>query len=130
MAAELSGPDGLVLKSVKLRGPDLSADIQGHLVASADPSALNLTVRGTKTDIRTALRLWPEAACPPVRKFLVSNLKGGMVDAIDLKVAMTGEHLSKAVVGGPIPAEAIAIDFAVSNAHPVRRPKDWRLSLR
>lgn len=115
LAAELSGPDGITVKSVKLRGPDLSADIDGHLVPAADPSSLNLRVRGAKTNIRTALRLWPEAVAPPVRKFLVGHLNGGLLDAIDLKVAMSGADMTKAVSGGPIPAEALRIDFAISD---------------
>ena len=92
----MSGPDGMVLKSVTLRGPDLSADVTGYLVPSADPTSLHLDVRGSKTDLRTALRLWPEAVAPPVRRFLVGHVGGGMLDAIDLKVAMTGADMTQA----------------------------------
>ncbi len=115
LSAELSGPDGMVLKSVKLRGPDLSADVTGYLVPSADPTSLHLDVRGSKTNLRTALRLWPEAVAPQVRKFLVGHVGGGILDAIDLKVAMTGADMTRAVSGGPIPPEALAIGFAVSD---------------
>lgn len=113
-AAELSGPDGVTLRSVSLRGPNLSADISGLLGASADPHGLNLDVRATGTDIRTALRIWPEAVAPPVRRFLVANLKAGQLDSLALKVAMTGADIAKAVSGGPTPDESLKLDFAIS----------------
>ena len=114
-AADLSGPDGVTINSVTLKGPELSARISGLLGASADPKALNLNVRAEKTNIRSALRIWPEAVAPPVRKFLVSNLKAGTLDSIDLKVAMSGEDITKAVTGGPTPDESLKIDFAISD---------------
>lgn len=114
IAAELSGPDGITLKSVSLRGPDLSADISGVLGASADPHGLRLDVRGVKTEIRSALRIWPEAVAPPVRRYLVANLKAGMLDTIALKVDMTGADMNKAVSGGPIPDDSLNIDFAIA----------------
>jgi hypothetical protein len=114
-AADLSGPDGVTINSVTLKGPELSARISGLLGASADPKGLNLDVRADKTNIRSALRIWPEAVAPPVRRFLVSNLKAGMLDSIDLKVAMTGADVAKAVTGGPTPDESLKIDFAISD---------------
>ena len=35
--------------------------------------------------------------------------------SIDLKVAMTGADIDKALTGGPIPDDSLTIDFAVSN---------------
>jgi hypothetical protein len=114
-AADLSGPDGVRINSVTLKGPELSARITGLLGATADPKGLNLDVRAEKTNIRSALRIWPEAVAPPVRRFLVSNLKAGMLDSIDLKVAMTGADIEKAVTGGPTPDESLKINFAISD---------------
>jgi Protein of unknown function/AsmA-like C-terminal region len=113
--AELSGPDGVGIRSLKLRGPDLSADLSGVLGASADPHGLNLDLTATRTDLRTALRIWPEAVAPPVRRFLVANLNGGMLDSIGLKVRMSGADIAKAVSGGPTPDESLKIDFAISD---------------
>ncbi|WP_162559337.1 DUF3971 domain-containing protein [Microvirga sp. 17 mud 1-3] len=115
LGAELSGPDGVVLKSVRLDGPELAAEISGVLGASADPHGLNLNVRAAKTDVRTAIRIWPEAVAPPVRTFLKANLKAGLLDSFALKVAMTGDDILKAVSGGPIPDETLAIDFSIVN---------------
>ncbi|WP_210488424.1 hypothetical protein [Microvirga antarctica] len=115
LAGELSGPEGVVLKSLRLRGEDLSAEIDGVLASATDPGALALKVRGAKTSVRTALRLWPEAANLPVRQFLIGSLKGGRVESMDLKVAMSGAEMTRAVNGGPIAPESLAIDFAITD---------------
>ncbi len=114
VAADLSGPDGVAINALKLRGPDLSVDITGLLGASADPKGLKLDGRATKTDLRSALRIWPEAVAPPVRRFLVANLRAGMLESIDLKVGITGADIAKAIDGGPIPDESLKIAFAIS----------------
>ncbi|MGF9757386.1 DUF3971 domain-containing protein [Microvirga sp. 0TCS3.31] len=114
-AADLSGHDGVRINGITLKGPELSARISGLLAATADPKGLRLDVRAEKTEIRSALRIWPEAVAPPVRRYLVSHLKAGMLESIDLKVAMTGADLEKALNGGPTPDESLKIDFAVSN---------------
>jgi hypothetical protein len=114
-SADLSGPDGVRINGLTLKGPELSARISGLLGATADPKGLNLAVSAERTNIRSALRIWPEAVAPPVRRFLVTNLKAGTLESIDLKVAMTGADIEKAVTGGPTPDESLNIDFAVSD---------------
>ncbi|NIX77397.1 DUF3971 domain-containing protein [Microvirga terricola] len=114
IAAEFAGPDGVTIKSLSLRGPDLSLDITGQLGGAADPRSLNLAVHSEKTDMRSVLRIWPEAVAPSVRKFLMRSLKSGMLESIALKVGLTGADLAKAVSGEPIPDDALKIDFAIS----------------
>ncbi|WP_243368933.1 DUF3971 domain-containing protein [Microvirga solisilvae] len=112
--ADLSGPDGVAINSLKLRGPDLSVDVGGALAASADPKGLKFDVTATKTNIRSALRIWPEAVAPPVRRFLVANLKSGTLEDFKLKVAMTGTDVEKSLSGGPISDDSVKIDFQIS----------------
>ncbi|HZH09796.1 MAG TPA: DUF3971 domain-containing protein [Microvirga sp.] len=112
--ADLSGPDGIVINSIKLRGPELKADISGAVAASADPKGLKFDVTATRTNLRSALRIWPEAVAPAVRRFLVANLKGGTLETFKLKVAMTGADVEKSMSGGPIPDGSVKIDFAIS----------------
>jgi len=112
--ADLSGPDGVAINRIRLRGPDLAADISGALAASADPKGLKFDVTATKTNVRSALRIWPEAVAPAVRRFLVANLKGGTLEDFKLKVAMTGADVEKTMSGGPIPDESVKIDFLIS----------------
>ncbi|MBB4041937.1 hypothetical protein GGR34_003621 [Microvirga flocculans] len=113
-AADLSGQDGVRINSLTLKGPELSARISGLLAAHADPKGLHLDVHAEKTGLRSALRIWPEAVAPPVRRYLVSSLKAGTLDAIDLKVAMSGADVEKALTGGPTPDSSLKIDFAIS----------------
>ena len=114
MDADLSGPSGVLINSVKLRGPNLHVDIGGALAATDDPKGLKFDVSAAKTDVRSALRIWPEAVAPSVRRFLVANLKGGLLEDFRLKIAMTGADVEKTMSGGPIPDETVKIDFTVS----------------
>lgn len=112
--ADLSGPDGLTINSLKLRGPDLHVAASGAVAAAADPKGLKFDVTASKTNIRSALRIWPEAVAPPVRRFLVDNLKGGLLESFDLKVDMKGSDVEKSMSGGPIADESVKINFAIS----------------
>jgi hypothetical protein len=114
MDADLSGPSGVLINSVTLRGPDLHVDIGGALAETADPKGLKFDVTASKTNVRSALRIWPEAVAPPVRSFLVENLKSGILEDFKLKIAMTGADVEKSISGGPIPDETVKIDFVVS----------------
>ncbi|MXQ12436.1 DUF3971 domain-containing protein [Microvirga makkahensis] len=114
MDADLSGPDGVMLNSIRLRGPRLHVDIGGALAETADPKGLKFDVTASKTEIRSALRIWPEAVAPPVRRFLVENLKSGTLEDFRLKIAMTGADVERSMSGGPIPDESVKIDFVIS----------------
>ncbi len=112
--ADLSGPDGVAINRIKLIGPDLNAEIKGALAASADPKGLKFDVTASKSNVRSALRVWPEGVAPPVRRFLVANLKSGILEDFKLKVVMTGADVEKSMSGGPIPDETVKIDFLIS----------------
>ncbi|MET0527550.1 MAG: DUF3971 domain-containing protein [Microvirga sp.] len=112
--AELSGPDGIAIKSLKLRGPDLNVDVSGAVASADDPKGIKFDVTASKTNLRSALRIWPEAVAPPVRRFLVSNLKGGLLESFDLKVAMKGADVEKSMLGGPIADDSVKINFVIS----------------
>ncbi|MCG7394208.1 DUF3971 domain-containing protein [Microvirga sp. ACRRW] len=114
MEADLSGPDGVAINRVRLIGPDLNAEIKGALAASADPKGLKFDVTASKSNVRSALRVWPEGVAPPVRRFLVANLKSGTLEDFKLKVAMTGADVEKSISGGPIPDGSVKIDFLIS----------------
>jgi hypothetical protein len=109
----LAGHDGIEIQSFKLRGPSVTADLTGAYARAADPQALTLDVRARNTDVRSALRLWPEASAANVRRFLVKSLKGGTVESIDVKVDFSGEVMAKATSGGPIPEDSLRIAFKV-----------------
>jgi hypothetical protein len=59
------------------------------------------------------LRIWPEAVTPPIRKFLVGNLRGGTAEVLNLSVAMSGADVTAGTSGGPIPDESVRVEFTI-----------------
>jgi hypothetical protein len=111
--ANLSGREGLVFDKLVLRGPTLTVDLSGTYGTAADPGALQVQGLATRSAVRSILRIWPEAVTPPVRRFMVTDLKGGTVETMNLAVSMSSEDLKKATSGGPIPDTAAKVDFAL-----------------
>ena len=95
--ARLNGSDGITIESLTVRGPALSVDLNGVLAPSADPRGLKIDIQASNTAVRHALKVWPEAVASKVRRFLVANLKGGTVERIGVKVAMSGADMDAAV---------------------------------
>ena len=114
--ARLKLQEGLVIEKLKLKGPALDAQLTGVLGQPQDPKGIKLDVKGTGTGVRTALRLWPQAVAPPVRRFLVQNLKAGTVESISLHVGMSGADIAAALGHGPIPEDALRVEFEVADA--------------
>src|SRR3954470_15268220 len=106
---------GLELEKLALQGPTLNVALTGAFGTLSDPMALRVKGRATRTDVRTALRLWPNAVVPNLRNYLVENLRAGTVEAVDLAVAMSGRDLIDATGVGPIPDDAVKIEFAIKS---------------
>lgn len=114
--ADVAGRDeGVVVDRLALRGPMLAAELAGSVRTLADQGGLRVNIRAWGTAARTALRLWPDAVTPNVRQYLVENLRGGTADALAASVSLSARDLTKATTGGPIPDEAVKIDFAVKD---------------
>jgi hypothetical protein len=111
--AELVGRDGLEIKALHVAGPSATVDLTGAFGRPGDPRALKLDVRAVNTNVRSALRLWPEASASNVRRFLVKSLKGGTVETIDVNVDFSGAALADANSGRPIPDESVRVAFTV-----------------
>lgn len=109
----LAGHHGIEITSLKLRGPSADVALTGAFGRAEDPKALRLHVQATNTDVRSALRLWPEASASNVRAFLVRSLRGGTVESIDVKVDFSGAVMAKATSGGPIPEDSLRVAFKV-----------------
>lgn len=109
-----AGDGPMTLERLTLRGATLDLSMQGSLGTSEDPNALRVTGRATNTDVRTALRVWPNAIAHKVRNYLVQNLRHGTAELIDLTVAMSGRDIAAAIGDGPIPDESVRVDFAVA----------------
>ncbi|MGU3359381.1 AsmA-like C-terminal region-containing protein [Methylobacterium sp. M6A4_1b] len=107
---------GVVIDEVAVRAGAASGRITGTIGTAADDDGLTLHIVAADTDGRTALRLWPEHVAPPARNYLVDNLRGGRVNAVDITMDMSGPELAAATRGEPMPDNAVHIDFSVSDA--------------
>ena len=107
---------GFVVERLAMRGPTLDAELSGTLRTPADQGGVNIAIRGTGVEARTALRLWPEAIAVPVRHYLGQNLHAGLAETVNIAVRMTASEIVKGANGGPIPDEAVKINFALRDA--------------
>jgi len=117
LEARISGKGGGVsIDDFSLKGPTVTGRITGTLATAGDDEGLTLRVVASDSDLRTALRLWPEHIAPGARNYLVDELRGGRLDSVDLTVDMSAGELAAATRGDPMPDQALRIAFAVSNA--------------
>ncbi|GEP05054.1 DUF3971 domain-containing protein [Methylobacterium oxalidis] len=115
--ARLSGRSGgISIDDLTMGGDTFGGRITGTIGTAGDDDGLTLHVAATNTDVRTALRLWPEHIAPPTRNYLADELRGGRVDSVDIAVDMTGAELAAATKGDPMPDNAVRITFGVSDA--------------
>jgi hypothetical protein len=115
--ARLAGAKGGIgIERLAVRGPALDAEVSGSVLGADDDGGLRLTARAGGTGVREALRLWPEAVSPKVRRYLVENLRSGVLDRLGLTVALGAGELADATAGRPIPDQAVKIDFAIKQA--------------
>ncbi|TNC13695.1 hypothetical protein FF100_13095 [Methylobacterium terricola] len=113
--ARLSGRDGgMRIDALTLTGDTVRGTISGTLGTKADEGGLTLRITAERTDGRAALRLWPENVAPPIRAYLVDNLRTGRLDSLDIVVDMSMAEFAAATRGEPMPDQAVRIAFAVS----------------
>ncbi|WP_187144325.1 DUF3971 domain-containing protein [Microvirga massiliensis] len=113
-SASLSGGEEIGIEHLSVRGPQLAVDLSGKIGRPGDPRALTLAVDSRGTDVRSALRIWPEAVAPAVRRFLVRSLTAGQLESLKLTVDMSGAEFDIANSGGPLPERALKVDFSIS----------------
>ncbi|WP_122982784.1 DUF3971 domain-containing protein [Methylobacterium indicum] len=113
--ARLTGRDGGVqIDGLTLAGEGVRGTVSGTLGTKADDGGLTLRITAERTDGRAALRLWPENVAPPIRAYLVDNLRTGRLDSLDILVDMSMAEFAAATRGEPMPDQAVRIAFAVS----------------
>lgn len=115
--AQLTGRDGgIAIDALNVAAPGVHGVISGTIGTAADEGGLTLRILGHDGEVRTGLRLWPEHIAPPARTYLVDQLRRGRIDAVDIRVKMSGTVLAAATKGEPAPDDAVHIDFRVSDA--------------
>ncbi len=100
--------------ALTLSGDAVHGTLSGTLGTRADEGGLTLRITADRTDGRAALRLWPENVAPPIRTYLVDNLRAGRLDSLDILVDMSMAEFAAATRGEPMPDQAVRIAFAVS----------------
>lgn len=115
--AHLTGRGGgIAIDDLSVTAPGIKGRLNGTIDTGADDGGLTLHIVASEGEVRTGLRLWPENIAPGARSYLVDQLRSGRIDAVDIKVDMSGAELAAATRGEPMPDEAVHIDFRVSNA--------------
>lgn len=107
---------GIAIDSFAMSGEGIHGNITGTLGTTADDDGLTLHVTASDSEARTALRLWPENIAPGARNYLVDELRGARIGAVDITVDMSGAELAAATRGDTMPDNAVHIDFRVSDA--------------
>lgn len=114
--AAATGREGATtLERLALRGPRLDVALDAAYGEPGDPKALRVNGSARQTDVRTALRLWPNLVVPNVRNYLVSHLAAGTLETLDLAVALSGAELAAALAEKPIPAGSVKVGFAIGD---------------
>ncbi len=106
--------DGVQIDALTLSGDAVHGTVSGTLGTRADEGGLTLRITADRTDGRAALRLWPENVAPPIRTYLVDNMRAGRLDSLDILVDMTMAEFAAATRGEPMPDQSVRIAFAVS----------------
>ena len=121
--ARLSGRDeGVSVEAFTVAGPTASGSVSGTFGTRQDEGGLTLRIQAAQTDGRSALRLWPENIAPPIRTYLVDNLRAGRLESLDITVDMTMAEFAAATRGDPMPDGAVRIAFAIAEGGLVISP--------
>lgn len=106
---------GMVIERLAVSGQGFGVALSGSLGTAADAGGLRIGLSTARSSVRPVLRLWPVSIAPDVRRYLVENLRSGIVDELTVSVSLSGEELRAAQQKQPVPDKAVKIDFALSD---------------
>ena len=116
LSADVSfGESGISVDRFRLKGEQLDILVSGASVPGQDGTGLRAAVEAKRTNIRRALRLWPDNLFPDLRAFLVDNLRAGSVDRFDLRTELGAQDLRQAAAGHSVSDPALSLNFALSD---------------
>ena len=105
----------LFIDKVAAQGEKFSV-VMGGVYGNADDDGLRVTLDAKQIDVRSALRLWPEGVASAVRRFLVPRLQSGVVENLNVSVALSPSELAHTLTGGLPPDNSLKVDFALRDA--------------
>lgn len=110
------GPDGLSIEDLSLKGPRLDMSAAFSFGARGDEGGLRVGLEARDTDVREALRVWPEIVAPTVRGYLVETLASGTLERLSLATVVTAENFRAMRRGEGLPPQAVEIGFSIVDA--------------
>lgn len=110
------GEEGVVVEELSLEGEDIDLALAFSFGAPDDLGGLRIALQAQDTGVRTALRVWPSFIAPEPRKFLLKAVPAGTLDSITLAATLTGEELRMMRARRGMSHEALAVEFAISDA--------------
>ncbi|MDJ1156714.1 AsmA-like C-terminal region-containing protein [Chelatococcus sp. SYSU_G07232] len=105
---------GMAIERLAVSGDGYGVALSGTLGTDADAGGLRLGLSTARSAVRPILRLWPVSIAPDVRRYLVDNLRSGIVEELNVGVSLSGEELRDAQAKKPIPDKSVKIDFRLS----------------
>lgn len=110
------GDAGVRVDRASLKGGALDMTFTGASLPGPDGTGLRARIEASGTDVRRLLRVWPDVLASDLRSFLAANLRGGVVERLDLDAALDGPNLQLALQDRPIPDSALSLAFTLRDA--------------
>jgi hypothetical protein len=106
---------GVVVEKAQIAGADYGMSLSGSFGTASDDGGVTINLAVAPSAARKVLRFWPAFVASDVRRYLIENLSAGTVDHLTVKTRLSSEALDAARHKKPVPDDAVALDFAVSD---------------
>lgn len=104
------------LNLLELVGPRFATALNGEAVFDeAGKMAMTLGLGFNRSDLRTAIQLWPSFVAPELQHYLVDNLASGTLDRLTVTANLSVATFDKMKAHLPIPEEVVTTEFAASD---------------
>lgn len=90
--------------------------ITGYLREEGLAPAIRLNGKMSRIPLKLVKALWPPAAAPGAREWIIKNMLAGTVEEGEIKVDITSKALARALEGAALPNEQLSLSFTVSGA--------------
>lgn len=104
----------LILDRFSFKGPECGFAMAGEVEWSNGPH-LRLGASISPTPVAVALRLWPSFMVAPVRSYLLSHAKDGLLQKASLQLDFDADMLAAMRAEHAPPDDSVALDFTVEN---------------
>jgi hypothetical protein len=110
LSARGSGLNEAQVTSLTVDGPGLAVKSSARFARGADGPEVALNLSTQNSQGRALLAAWPTYVSPMIRRLMAERVEAGLVENLDLKLAMNAEAFDLARRGEPIPDESLNVD--------------------